>query len=68
MLCIMRTILQWAVEHNGYAWSESMLQRVGLKTFIIYMLMDFFKVKIIQKIKAKILLLVSVYRKQQNVL
>ncbi|XP_047714030.1 E3 ubiquitin-protein ligase UBR2 isoform X7 [Prionailurus viverrinus] len=28
MLCIMRTILQWAVEHNGYAWSESMLQRV----------------------------------------
>ncbi|GAB5571520.1 E3 ubiquitin-protein ligase UBR2 isoform X3 [Prionailurus iriomotensis] len=27
MLCIMRTILQWAVEHNGYAWSESMLQR-----------------------------------------
>ncbi|KAK2505994.1 hypothetical protein MC885_004864 [Smutsia gigantea] len=42
MLCIMRTILQWAVEHNGYAWSESMLQRVGLKTFIIYMLMVFF--------------------------
>uniref|UniRef100_A0A452U648 E3 ubiquitin-protein ligase n=1 Tax=Ursus maritimus TaxID=29073 RepID=A0A452U648_URSMA len=31
MLCIMRTVLQWAVEHNGYAWSESMLQRVGLK-------------------------------------
>uniref|UniRef100_A0A8C0UYE9 E3 ubiquitin-protein ligase n=1 Tax=Cyanistes caeruleus TaxID=156563 RepID=A0A8C0UYE9_CYACU len=28
MLCIMGTILQWAVEHNGYAWSESMLQRV----------------------------------------
>ncbi|KAF3831540.1 hypothetical protein GH733_000352 [Mirounga leonina] len=28
MLCIMRTVLQWAVEHNGYAWSESMLQRV----------------------------------------
>uniref|UniRef100_A0A8C6VFG7 E3 ubiquitin-protein ligase n=1 Tax=Naja naja TaxID=35670 RepID=A0A8C6VFG7_NAJNA len=28
MLCLMRTILQWAVEHNGYAWSESMLQRV----------------------------------------
>ncbi|KAJ7422966.1 hypothetical protein BTVI_11378 [Pitangus sulphuratus] len=27
MLCIMGTILQWAVEHNGYAWSESMLQR-----------------------------------------
>ncbi|KAL7987331.1 hypothetical protein Chor_006250 [Crotalus horridus] len=28
MLCLMRTILQWAVEHNGYAWSESMLQRI----------------------------------------
>uniref|UniRef100_A0A8C3T0U9 E3 ubiquitin-protein ligase n=1 Tax=Chelydra serpentina TaxID=8475 RepID=A0A8C3T0U9_CHESE len=28
MLCIMGTILQWAVEHNSYAWSESMLQRV----------------------------------------
>ncbi|XP_071074559.1 E3 ubiquitin-protein ligase UBR2 isoform X8 [Dasypus novemcinctus] len=28
MLCIMGTVLQWAVEHNGYAWSESMLQRV----------------------------------------
>ncbi|KAL8185338.1 UNVERIFIED_CONTAM: E3 ubiquitin-protein ligase ubr2, partial [Gekko kuhli] len=28
MLCIMKTILQWAIEHNGYAWSESMLQRV----------------------------------------
>uniref|UniRef100_A0A8D0L320 E3 ubiquitin-protein ligase n=1 Tax=Sphenodon punctatus TaxID=8508 RepID=A0A8D0L320_SPHPU len=28
MLCITGTILQWAVEHNGYAWSESMLQRV----------------------------------------
>ncbi|KAJ6666943.1 hypothetical protein lerEdw1_018945 [Lerista edwardsae] len=28
MLGIMRTILQWTVEHNGYAWSESMLQRV----------------------------------------
>uniref|UniRef100_A0A2K5DTJ1 E3 ubiquitin-protein ligase n=1 Tax=Aotus nancymaae TaxID=37293 RepID=A0A2K5DTJ1_AOTNA len=38
MLCIMGTILQWAVEHNGYAWSESMLQRVGLKTFVIYIL------------------------------
>lgn len=37
MLYIIRTILHWAVEHNGYAWSESMLQRVGLKTFIIYM-------------------------------
>uniref|UniRef100_A0A8C8BDV7 E3 ubiquitin-protein ligase n=1 Tax=Otus sunia TaxID=257818 RepID=A0A8C8BDV7_9STRI len=33
MLCIMGTILQWAVEHNGYAWSESMLQRV---CFLIY--------------------------------
>uniref|UniRef100_A0A8C8SAP4 E3 ubiquitin-protein ligase n=1 Tax=Pelusios castaneus TaxID=367368 RepID=A0A8C8SAP4_9SAUR len=31
MLCIMGTILQWAVEHNGYAWSESMLQRVCLR-------------------------------------
>nr|XP_032652105.1 E3 ubiquitin-protein ligase UBR2 isoform X3 [Chelonoidis abingdonii] len=28
MLCIMGIILQWAVEHNSYAWSESMLQRV----------------------------------------
>uniref|UniRef100_A0A8D0LWH5 E3 ubiquitin-protein ligase n=1 Tax=Sus scrofa TaxID=9823 RepID=A0A8D0LWH5_PIG len=28
MLLIMRTILQWTVEHSGYAWSESMLQRV----------------------------------------
>ncbi|KAG8443710.1 hypothetical protein GDO86_009037 [Hymenochirus boettgeri] len=28
MLCIMGTILQWSVEPNGYAWSESMLQRV----------------------------------------
>ncbi|XP_047653066.1 E3 ubiquitin-protein ligase UBR2 isoform X4 [Phacochoerus africanus] len=28
MLLIMRTILQWTVEHTGYAWSESMLQRV----------------------------------------
>ncbi|XP_036174018.1 E3 ubiquitin-protein ligase UBR2 isoform X9 [Myotis myotis] len=28
MLYIIRTILHWAVEHNGYAWSESMLQRV----------------------------------------
>ncbi|XP_031758769.1 E3 ubiquitin-protein ligase UBR2 isoform X2 [Xenopus tropicalis] len=28
MLCIMGTVLQWAVEPNGYAWSESMLQRV----------------------------------------
>ncbi|XP_045150705.1 E3 ubiquitin-protein ligase UBR2 [Echinops telfairi] len=28
MLCIMGTILRWAVEHHGYAWSESMLQRV----------------------------------------
>ncbi|KAM4694775.1 LOW QUALITY PROTEIN: E3 ubiquitin-protein ligase UBR2 [Discoglossus pictus] len=28
MLCIMSTVLQWAVEPNGYAWSESMLQRV----------------------------------------
>nr|XP_056709117.1 E3 ubiquitin-protein ligase UBR2 isoform X1 [Euleptes europaea] len=28
MLCITKTILQWAIEHNGYAWSESMLQRV----------------------------------------
>ncbi|XP_037700845.1 E3 ubiquitin-protein ligase UBR2 isoform X4 [Choloepus didactylus] len=28
MLCVMGTILRWAVEHNGYAWSESMLQRV----------------------------------------
>ncbi|KAM4835181.1 E3 ubiquitin-protein ligase UBR2 isoform 1-T1 [Thomomys bottae] len=28
MLYIMGTILQWAVEHNGCAWSESMLQRV----------------------------------------
>ncbi|ELW66039.1 E3 ubiquitin-protein ligase UBR2 [Tupaia chinensis] len=27
MLCIMGTVLRWAVEHNGYAWSESMLQR-----------------------------------------
>uniref|UniRef100_A0A663LTV5 E3 ubiquitin-protein ligase n=1 Tax=Athene cunicularia TaxID=194338 RepID=A0A663LTV5_ATHCN len=33
MLCIMGTILQWAVEHNGYAWSESMLQRVFLVIF-----------------------------------
>lgn len=32
MLCIMGTILQWAVEHNGYAWSESMLQRVRFLT------------------------------------
>ncbi|XP_032318980.1 E3 ubiquitin-protein ligase UBR2 isoform X5 [Camelus ferus] len=28
MLLIMRTILQWTVEHNGCVWSESMLQRV----------------------------------------
>ncbi|ERE90618.1 E3 ubiquitin-protein ligase [Cricetulus griseus] len=28
MLYIMGTILQWAVEHHGSAWSESMLQRV----------------------------------------
>ncbi|KAM5262884.1 E3 ubiquitin-protein ligase UBR2 [Ctenodactylus gundi] len=28
MLCIMGTVLQWAVGHNGYAWSEAMLQRV----------------------------------------
>ncbi|XP_075451842.1 E3 ubiquitin-protein ligase UBR2 isoform X1 [Ascaphus truei] len=28
MLCIMGTVLQWVVEPNGYAWSESMLQRV----------------------------------------
>uniref|UniRef100_A0A8C6QT21 E3 ubiquitin-protein ligase n=1 Tax=Nannospalax galili TaxID=1026970 RepID=A0A8C6QT21_NANGA len=28
MLYIMGTILQWAIEHHGYAWSESMLQRV----------------------------------------
>ncbi|XP_066451684.1 E3 ubiquitin-protein ligase UBR2 isoform X3 [Eleutherodactylus coqui] len=28
MLCIMGTILQWAVEPNGYSWSEAMLQRV----------------------------------------
>uniref|UniRef100_A0A8C0UYB7 E3 ubiquitin-protein ligase n=1 Tax=Cyanistes caeruleus TaxID=156563 RepID=A0A8C0UYB7_CYACU len=33
MLCIMGTILQWAVEHNGYAWSESMLQRVWHRGF-----------------------------------
>ncbi|XP_060018882.1 E3 ubiquitin-protein ligase UBR2 isoform X5 [Lagenorhynchus albirostris] len=28
MLLIMRTVLQWTVEHNGHVWSESMLQRV----------------------------------------
>ncbi|XP_030044779.1 E3 ubiquitin-protein ligase UBR2-like, partial [Microcaecilia unicolor] len=28
LLCIMGTVLQWAVEPNGYSWSESMLQRV----------------------------------------
>ncbi|XP_065769332.1 E3 ubiquitin-protein ligase UBR2 isoform X4 [Muntiacus reevesi] len=28
MLLIMRTILQWTVEHSGHIWSESMLQRV----------------------------------------
>uniref|UniRef100_A0A8C5KN28 E3 ubiquitin-protein ligase n=1 Tax=Jaculus jaculus TaxID=51337 RepID=A0A8C5KN28_JACJA len=28
MLYIMGTILRWAVERHGYAWSESMLQRV----------------------------------------
>ncbi|KAM8946628.1 E3 ubiquitin-protein ligase UBR2 isoform 2-T2 [Pelodytes ibericus] len=28
MLCIVGTILQWAVEPNGHAWSEAMLQRV----------------------------------------
>ncbi|XP_061254196.1 E3 ubiquitin-protein ligase UBR2 isoform X6 [Bos javanicus] len=28
MLLIMRTVLQWTVEHSGHIWSESMLQRV----------------------------------------
>ncbi|KAB0397448.1 hypothetical protein E2I00_000863, partial [Balaenoptera physalus] len=28
MLFIVRTVLQWTVEHNGHVWSESMLQRV----------------------------------------
>uniref|UniRef100_A0A4X1SH24 E3 ubiquitin-protein ligase n=1 Tax=Sus scrofa TaxID=9823 RepID=A0A4X1SH24_PIG len=30
MLLIMRTILQWTVEHSGYAWSESMLRVLHL--------------------------------------
>uniref|UniRef100_A0A8B9GGR5 E3 ubiquitin-protein ligase n=1 Tax=Amazona collaria TaxID=241587 RepID=A0A8B9GGR5_9PSIT len=35
MLCIMGTILQWAVEHNGYAWSESMLVGVWVLLFLM---------------------------------
>uniref|UniRef100_A0A8B9C8Q5 E3 ubiquitin-protein ligase n=1 Tax=Anser brachyrhynchus TaxID=132585 RepID=A0A8B9C8Q5_9AVES len=42
MLCIMGTILQWAVEHNGYAWSESMLQRVCFLILKLCMLSDYF--------------------------
>ena len=35
MLCVLRTILRWAVEHNGCAWSEAMLQRVGLQAIVV---------------------------------
>lgn len=32
---ILRTVLQWVVEPNGHAWTESMLQRVSFANFVL---------------------------------